>query len=79
MALSVPRDLSIVGFDDISIAAAAVPSLTTVRMPTTKIAAAGVELAVGDLAADWTETDRLVFKPKLIVRRSTSPVLAAET
>jgi DNA-binding LacI/PurR family transcriptional regulator len=76
--VSVPRDLSIVGFDDISIAAAAVPSLTTVRMPTTKIAAAGVELAVGDLSADWTETNRLVFKPKLIVRRSTGPVLAGE-
>jgi len=71
--VSVPADLSIVGFDDIPIAAGAVPSLTTVKMPTAKIVAAGVDFAVGDRAAA-PETSRLVFKPRLVVRRSTAPV-----
>ncbi len=73
--VSVPAELSIVGFDDIAIAAAAVPSLTTVKMPMSKIVSAGVELAVGD--GTWSpgatqEPPRLIFKPKLIVRRSTA-------
>lgn len=76
--VSVPRDLSIVGFDDIPIAAATVPSLTTVKMPTEKIVAAGVDLAVGEHAADSAKTEQFVFKPKLIVRRSTAAVPAAD-
>jgi DNA-binding LacI/PurR family transcriptional regulator len=74
--VSVPDDLSIVGFDDIPIAAGAVPSLTTVKMPTAKIVTAGVDFAVGDRAAA-PDTSRLVFKPRLVVRRSTAPVSAA--
>jgi len=74
-AVAVPEELSIVGFDDIPIAAAAVPTLTTVRMPLTEIVSAGVELAVGDGA--WStsglgELPRLVFEPDLVVRRSTA-------
>lgn len=73
--VAVPEELSIVGFDDIPIAAAAVPSLTTVQMPMAKILSAGVELAIGDAA--WSaqsvkQLPRLVFKPKLVVRRSTA-------
>jgi DNA-binding LacI/PurR family transcriptional regulator len=73
--VAVPEQLSFVGFDDIPIAAAAVPSLTTVQMPMAKIVSAGVELAVGDAAwsaNDGQELPRLVFKPKLVVRRSTA-------
>ena len=41
LGVPVPDQLSIVGFDDIPFAAAAVPGLTTVRMPMTEIVAAG--------------------------------------
>ncbi len=80
LGVSVPDQLSIAGFDDIPFAAATVPGLTTVRMPMTEIVAAGVELAVGDGA--WSSGDgrgppRVVFKPKLIVRRSTAAITAA--
>ncbi|MGD0196975.1 MAG: LacI family DNA-binding transcriptional regulator [Solirubrobacteraceae bacterium] len=68
--VAVPDRLSIVGFDDIPIAAGTVPSLTTVKMPTSKIIAAGIELAVGERPE---RNARVVFKPKLIVRRSTAP------
>jgi DNA-binding LacI/PurR family transcriptional regulator len=74
-SVAVPSELSIVGFDDIPLAAAAVPSLTTVRMPVEKIVAAGVALAVGDRAqrngAPLLDPPHLVFKPRLIVRGST--------
>ena len=72
--VAVPDDLSIVGFDDIPLAAAAVPGLTTLRMPTAEIVAAGVELAIGraELSSDLQDLAPTVFQPKLIVRRSTT-------
>jgi DNA-binding LacI/PurR family transcriptional regulator len=77
LGVAVPDQLSIAGFDDIPFASATVPDLTTVRMPMSEIVAAGVELAVGDGAwsvGDAEEPPRVVFKPKLIVRRSTAAV-----
>jgi DNA-binding LacI/PurR family transcriptional regulator len=72
LGIAVPDDLSIVGFDDIPIAAGTVPSLTTVKMPTAQIVTAGVELAVGENAQIATEAPELVFEPELVVRRSTA-------
>jgi LacI family transcriptional regulator/LacI family repressor for deo operon, udp, cdd, tsx, nupC, and nupG len=76
-SVAVPSEFSIVGFDDIPLAAAAVPGLTTVRMPVQKIVAAGVALAVGERApgsgGPLLGPPRLIFKPRLIVRASTSP------
>jgi DNA-binding LacI/PurR family transcriptional regulator len=74
--IAVPDDLSIVGFDDIPLAAAAVPGLTTLRMPTADIVAAGVDLATGttDWPRDLQDQTPTVFQPKLIVRRSTAAV-----
>ena len=81
LGIAVPDELSIVGFDDIPFASATVPGLTTVRMPMAEIVAAGVELAVGGGGDGPTgggeEPPSVVFKPKLIVRRSTRAVGAS--
>ncbi|MEX1296019.1 MAG: LacI family DNA-binding transcriptional regulator, partial [Candidatus Limnocylindrales bacterium] len=45
--LRVPADVSITGFDDIPEAAYTVPALTTVRMPTSAMVLAAVDLAIG--------------------------------
>jgi DNA-binding LacI/PurR family transcriptional regulator len=74
LGVAVPNDLSIVGFDDIPIAAGTVPGLTTVKMPTAQIISAGVELAVGESAQSATDAPELVFEPKLVVRRSTAAI-----
>lgn len=77
--IAVPTELSIVGFDDIPIAAATVPGLTTVKMPTAEIVAAGVDLAIGDgaWASDGSQDPpALIFEPKLVIRRSTAAALA---
>ncbi|MGA3360477.1 MAG: LacI family DNA-binding transcriptional regulator [Solirubrobacteraceae bacterium] len=82
LRVGVPVDLSIVGFDDIPMAAATVPGLTTVRMPLAEIMAAGIELAVGN-GGDGEGDDggarapRMVFQPTLIVRGSTAAPAAA--
>jgi DNA-binding LacI/PurR family transcriptional regulator len=71
----VPTRLSVVGFDDILIAAHTVPSLTTLRMPIAEMVNEGVELAIR-LARepDAPRGPRLqVFEPSLVVRQSTAP------
>lgn len=73
--VAVPAELSVVGFDDIPLASATVPSLTTVKMPIAEIIAAGVDLAVGQdgwSAPEDGEAPRLIFQPELIVRGSTA-------
>jgi DNA-binding LacI/PurR family transcriptional regulator len=73
--LSVPRDLSVVGFDDISFASHTVPALTTLRMPMAAILRAGVDIAV-DVARNGRpagEPRVEVIAPSLIVRQSTAP------
>jgi DNA-binding LacI/PurR family transcriptional regulator len=74
--VAVPEQMSIVGFDDMPFASSTIPSLTTVKMPITEMVAAGLELAIGD--SEWPSDGswhppRVVFAPKLIVRRSTAP------
>jgi DNA-binding LacI/PurR family transcriptional regulator len=70
----VPRDLSVVGFDDIPFAAMTVPALTTVRMPVAEMIEAAVEMAVDKelRGAVGTPEGRRVFRPSLVVRRSTA-------
>jgi DNA-binding LacI/PurR family transcriptional regulator len=78
----VPEELSVVGFDDIPMAAFTVPALTTLRMPMAEMAAAAIELAIGTTRRtdvdssgdDVPPTGRALvrlFRPELIVREST--------
>jgi len=77
--LTVPTHLSVVGFDDIPLASATVPGLTTVQMPIAKMVGAAVKLAIGaDARKDMDQASKpVIFKPKLIVRRSTAPPASA--
>lgn len=76
--IRVPDQLSIIGFDDISMAAVTVPSLTTLRMPVSEIVARGVELCIGDQpwSGEWPPP-RETFPAGLVVRGSTGPATAA--
>jgi DNA-binding LacI/PurR family transcriptional regulator len=74
--IKVPEQLSVVGFDDIALAAGTIPSLTTVEMPIEAMVAEGVRIAVGESDWDWAAANdppRVIFDPKLIVRDSTAP------
>jgi DNA-binding LacI/PurR family transcriptional regulator len=66
--LSVPRDLSVVGFDDLPAAAWAQPALTTVRQPLLEKGELAGRLLIGEAA------EREVILPvELVVRGSTGP------
>lgn len=70
--LRVPDDVSVSGFDDIAVAAASVPSLTTVRMPTEAMLARAIDLAIGPRTSG--SDLHPVLEPELVVRASTGPV-----
>ena len=70
--LHIPRDLSLIGFDDIPVAAYAVPALTTLRMPTSAMVDAAVSLATAERVPEMGKPR--LFRPKLVVRSSTGPV-----
>jgi LacI family transcriptional regulator len=70
--LRVPEDISIVGMDDIEVAAFQVPPLTTVRQPCAELATLGVQFLLDILAGKELAQTQMVIEPSLIVRRSTT-------
>lgn len=71
LGLAVPGDLSIVGFDDISLASLVTPRLTTVRQPLDAIAARAVAAVTGAGAIPAAPE---LQPAMLVVRHSTGPV-----
>lgn len=71
--LAVPRDISVVGYDDVFWAALTSPPLTTVRQAVGSIARAAVRTALGG-GEDSRRPARteVVVRPQLIVRGSTA-------
>ena len=81
LARTVPDELSVVGFDDLLLAAHTVPALTTLRMPIAEIVNESIELAIA-LARDpglSREPRVTVFKPTLVVRQSTGRPASGRT
>ncbi|MCA1493738.1 LacI family DNA-binding transcriptional regulator [Sinorhizobium alkalisoli] len=69
LKIDVPRELSIAGFDDISLAKLVVPRLTTVCQPVEKLAMRAVALLFG---GSFTAKDEMI-DGSLIARGSTAP------
>jgi len=69
--LTVPGDLSVVGFDDSIYMIATDPALTTLRQPIEAMSAAAVESLNAQINGNRIPTDQSVFEPELIVRSST--------
>ncbi len=74
--LSVPEDVSVVGFDDIQSAAFQNPSLTTVRQPLHEMGTTAGRILLDQLAGR-DPADRVVtVVPELVTRASTGPAPA---
>ncbi|WP_460955679.1 LacI family DNA-binding transcriptional regulator [Parasphingorhabdus pacifica] len=69
--VSVPDDLSIVGYDDIDFASAAAVPLTSVRQPAHQMGETATELLLAEIdGAPEHAHQNVVFQPELVVRRS---------
>lgn len=67
--LDVPRDLAIVGVDDIDAAALVRPALTTVRVPAEEIGRAAGDLLLHRIAAGHTDAHRHVHVQHTLISR----------
>jgi DNA-binding LacI/PurR family transcriptional regulator len=72
--LSVPDDVSVVGFDDSALMNCTEPPLTTVRQPIDLMGRMVIELLNGQISGSPVPHDELLFEPELVVRGSTGPV-----
>jgi LacI family transcriptional regulator len=72
--LTIPDDLSIVGFDDLEKAQIVAPALTTVRQPLAEMGRMAVSLLMRLLERQPIEAMRVELATKLVVRGSTAPL-----
>lgn len=72
--LQIPRDVSIVGFDDIAFAGLNEPSLTTVNLPRNELGRRAVEALMQTLDNPKNDGVEIRIPTNLIVRNSTAPV-----
>ncbi|MDJ0343782.1 LacI family DNA-binding transcriptional regulator [Streptomyces sp. H10-C2] len=71
LGLRVPGDVSVTGFDDLALATAVEPELTTVRLPADEIGGRGMAALLAVL--DGRPADRGDLPVELVVRGSTAP------
>lgn len=72
--LSIPQDISLVGFDDLPSAAFAMPGLTTVRVPAREIAQESCHLLVRLIKGEIPESRALILPIQFIPRGSTREI-----
>ena len=74
---AVPRDVAIIGYDDITFAASAAVPLSSIRQPSADLGRRAAELLLEEIEAVGQKVDhdhqQVRFTPELVVRRSTVP------
>jgi len=71
--LTVPGDVSVVGYDDSGWLNCTDPPLTTIRQPIESMGKAAVALLVNQMETLTVQPEELLFEPELVVRGSTGP------
>jgi LacI family transcriptional regulator len=72
LAVKVPAEMAVIGYDDIELAATAAIPLTTVRQPRHALGWAAAEMAIAE-TTDGEEHDHqhMILTPDLVIREST--------
>ena len=73
LGLSVPGDVSVVGFDDSVLMSFTEPPLTTLRQPIDAMGRTVIDVLLGQIAGTASPGDELLFEPELVLRGSTGP------
>jgi LacI family transcriptional regulator len=71
--LSVPEDISLIGYDDIPQASFVYPKLTTVRQPLEQMGQVAVKILLERIANQSKEPQRVTLATQLIIRDSCGP------
>jgi DNA-binding LacI/PurR family transcriptional regulator len=72
MGLAIPRDLSVVGFNDYDFASWVRPAITTVRLPGVEMGARAFQLLVAAVESG-TAIQAVRFRVELVIRETTGP------
>jgi LacI family transcriptional regulator len=70
--LRVPQDVSVMGFDDIPVAAFNTPTLTTVRQPLARMGQVAAQTLLERIAGRDDYPSEIAIEPELVVRESTT-------
>ena len=73
LGFSIPGDISVMGFDNISYSQYCYPALTTIAQPMAEIGAACMELLLPQLEGEKMQECNRVLPHKLVIRKSTAP------
>jgi LacI family transcriptional regulator len=73
VGLSVPGDISVIGFDDIDQAAFNIPRLTTIRQPLVQMGELAASTLIKRIEEPRTKSGQILVEPELVVRESTGP------
>ena len=76
--MSVPRDLAVVGFDDIEASHYFRPTLTTFRPPLREVGEKAVDLLIGILQNPRRTPEQIPMTAKLIIRDSSGPAVPVD-
>ncbi len=71
--LSVPQDVSVVGFDDIAFASFAIPPLTTIHQPLLEMGSVAAQTLLDRIEDRAPFIPEIALTPELIIRESTGP------
>ena len=74
--LSVPEDVSVVGYDDSPLIGFTDPPLTTVRQPVAAMCRAAVSALLDEIGGVPVPRTEFLYRPELVVRDSTGPAPA---
>ncbi|WP_025738951.1 substrate-binding domain-containing protein [Salinivibrio socompensis] len=74
LGIRVPKDLSIMGYDDIHLAKFISPSLTTIHQPKYRLGQAAVETLLSKLDNPNSDSQTVQLEPMLVVRESVKRV-----
>ncbi|MEN3772824.1 LacI family DNA-binding transcriptional regulator [Priestia megaterium] len=74
LAVKVPEELSIIGFDNTVLSTICDPPLTTIAQPIQEMSQKVVELLVAEIENPKETKQRVVLSPRLVVRKSTSHI-----
>ena len=74
LGLSVPEDVSVVGFDDVELTIMIRPGITTMAQPCFQLGECAMELLLHQLRGDADYQREIKLDTELVVRASTAPL-----
>jgi LacI family transcriptional regulator len=71
--LKIPDDISVIGFDDVPMAAISIPKLTTVRQPLREIGQCAAQMLLDFIQKPEEMQSSVILPTNLVIRESTAP------